>query len=149
MWSSSNTYEIRWFYNRLECIRVDFGIDLAAGFVYFPKKILYPRIEMRCDEIISKGFIEEVKKLKEEGLEKNPSASQSIGYRQCLDFLDSEQSDEEWEHFVREFKKASRRFGKRQFTWFRKEPLFQWIDLNQYGFQKTLELIVQDFEDCS
>ena len=123
--------------------------DFRCWFVYFPKKMLYPRIEMRCDEIISKGFIEEVKKLKEEGLEKNPSASQSIGYRQCLDFLNSEQSDEEWEHFVREFKKASRRFGKRQFTWFRKEPLFQWIDLDQYGFEKTLELIMQDFEDCS
>ena len=120
--------------------------DFRCWFIYFPKEILYPRIEMRCDEIIAKGFIEEVKKLKERGLEKNPSASQSIGYRQCLDFLNTAQSNQDWEHFVLEFKKASRRFAKRQFTWFRKEPLFHWVDLNQHGFQKTLQLILQDFE---
>ncbi len=120
--------------------------DFRCWFIYFPKDILYPRIEMRCDEIIAKGFIEEVKKLKEHGLEANSSASQSIGYRQCLDFLNSAQTNEDWEDFVKEFKKASRRFAKRQFTWFRKEPLFRWVDLHEHGFQKTVELIFQDFK---
>lgn len=120
--------------------------DFRCWFIYFPKEILYPRIEMRCDEIIAKGFIEEVEILKELGLEKNPSASQSIGYRQCLDFLNTSKSNEDWEHFVWEFKKASRRFAKRQFTWFRKEPLFRWVDLSKHGFQKTLELMLQDFK---
>ncbi len=125
------------------------GMNFRCWFIYFPKHILYPRIEMRCDEMIARGFIEEVKRLKKEkGLENNRVAMQSIGYRQCLEFLRSEQKDEDWEKFVWEFKKASRRYAKRQFTWFKKESLFRWIDLDIHGYQKVHELILQDYESC-
>lgn len=120
--------------------------DFRCWFLYFPTEILYPRIEMRCDEMLSQGFIEEVERLKEKGLEDNITAAQAIGYRQCLKFLASEQTDSDWERFVWEFKKASRRYAKRQFTWFRKEPLFRWVDIDIHGYQKVLELILQDYE---
>lgn len=120
--------------------------DFRCFFTYFPKEILFSRIEMRCDEMLIHGFIEEVEELVENGLRENLSASQAIGYRQCLEFLDSPRSDEDWEHFVWEFKKASRRYAKRQFTWFRREPLFRWVDLDVYGYQKALEMILQDYE---
>ena len=124
-------------------------LNFRCWFIYFPKHILYPRIEMRCDEMIARGFIEEVKKLKQEqNLEDNRIAMQAIGYRQCLEFLRSEQKDDDWEKFVWEFKKASRRYAKRQFTWFKKEPLFRWIDLDIHGYQKVHELILQDYESC-
>lgn len=119
--------------------------DFRCWFLYFPTNILYPRIEMRCDEMIAQGFIEEVERLREK-LEKNLTAAQAIGYRQCLKFLDTNRSDGDWEQFVWEFKKASRRYAKRQFTWFRKEPLFRWVDIDIYGYQKALELILQDSE---
>ena len=98
--------------------------DFRCWFTYFPKDILFSRIEMRCDEMMAQGFIEEVEGLLELGLRENSSAAQAIGYRQCIKFIDSPRSDEDWEHFVWEFKKASRRYAKRQFTWFRREPLF-------------------------
>ena len=120
--------------------------DFRCWFIYFPKEILFSRIEMRCDEMLSRGFIEEVEELAEKGLKGNLSAAQAIGYRQCLEFLDSPRSNEDWEHFVWEFKKASRRYAKRQFTWFRREPLFHWVDLDVYGYQKALEMILQDYE---
>ncbi|MBF5059187.1 tRNA (adenosine(37)-N6)-dimethylallyltransferase MiaA [Candidatus Neptunochlamydia vexilliferae] len=120
--------------------------DFRCWFIYFPKEILFSRIEMRCDEMMTQGFIEEVEALENEGLRENLSAAQAIGYRQCLEFLDSPRSDEDWEHFVWEFKKASRRYAKRQFTWFRREPLFRWVDLDVYGYQKALEMILQDYE---
>lgn len=120
--------------------------DFRCWFTYFPKDILFSRIEMRCDEMMAQGFIEEVEGLLELGLRENLSASQAIGYRQCLEFIDSPRSDEDWEHFVWEFKKASRRYAKRQFTWFRREPLFRWVDLDIYGYQKALEMILQDYE---
>ena len=120
--------------------------DFRCWFIYFPKEILFSRIEMRCDEMLSRGFIEEVEQLESMGLRGNLSASQAIGYRQCLEFLDSPRSNEDWEHFVWEFKKASRRYAKRQFTWFRREPLFHWVDLDIHGYQKALEMILQDYE---
>lgn len=120
--------------------------DFRCWFLYFPKEILFSRIEMRCDEIMLQGFIEEVKELLDQGLQENLSAAQAIGYRQCIEFLLSPKSDEDWEHFVWEFKKASRRYAKRQFTWFRREPLFRWVDLDVYGYQKALEIILKDYE---
>ncbi len=120
--------------------------DCRCWFVYFPKSILFPRIEMRCDEMIARGFVSEVEELVREGLESNLSACQAVGYRQCLQFLRSPRQDVDWEQFVWEFKKATRRYAKRQFTWFRKEPVFRWIDLDVYNYQQTLEYIAGDYE---
>lgn len=120
--------------------------DFRCWFIYMPKESLYPRIEMRCDKMISDKFLEEVKRLENEGLSKNPAASQAIGYRQCLDYLHSPQSQEDWDHFVESFKQASRRYAKRQFTWFRKEPLFRWLNIDKMTYEMAAEMIIQDYE---
>ncbi|MCY3975299.1 MAG: tRNA (adenosine(37)-N6)-dimethylallyltransferase MiaA [Simkaniaceae bacterium] len=125
--------------------KVSKEFDFRCWFIYFPKEILYPRIEMRCDEMLSQGFIEEVETLRD-SLRQNGAAAHAIGYRRCLDFLETDRTDEEWEKFVWEFKKDSRRYAKRQFTWFRREPLFRWIDLDVYGYERALDLIVRDYE---
>jgi tRNA dimethylallyltransferase len=120
--------------------------NFRCWFLYMPKEILYRMIESRCDEMIAKGFLNEVKALEKLGLRNNSSASQAIGYRQCLEFLSSPQSQDDWEHFVLSFKQASRRYAKRQFTWFRKEPLFRWLNREDVSFERAAEIILQDFE---
>ncbi len=120
--------------------------DFRCWFVYMPKEALYQRIEMRCDKMIADGFVEEVKRLEKEGLSKNSTASQAIGYRQCLEYLTSPQSQEDWDHFMQAFKQASRRYAKRQFTWFRKEPLFRWLNIENLSMENAAELIIQDYE---
>ncbi len=120
--------------------------DFRLWFIYMPREVLYDKVEKRCDKMLEKGFIEEVKKLEKQGLRNNYTASQAIGYRQCLEYLKTNQSQKEKEKFVIEFKKASRHYVKRQFTWFKKEPQFRWIDLHELGFEKTLEYILQDYE---
>lgn len=120
--------------------------DFRCWFIYYPKERLYSRIEMRCDEMIRRGFLDEVRRLDQEGLRKNPSASQAIGYRQALDYLDGPQTKQDFEHFVAEFKKASRQYAKRQFTWFRREPLFRWLNVDEHPPETIKELILQDFE---
>lgn len=120
--------------------------DFRCWFLHYPKQILYPRIEMRCDEMIQKGLLEEVKALESQGLGKNLTASRAIGYRQCLDYLYSQKTQEDWDRFVDSFKQASRRYAKRQFTWFRKEPLFQWINLAESSLEDSAERIIQDYE---
>lgn len=120
--------------------------DFRCWFLHLPKEILYPRIEMRCDKMIAEGLVDEVRRLEKEGLRQNLSASQAIGYRQCLDFLSSPQSQADWDLFVAAFKQASRRYAKRQFTWFRREPLFRWLDLEKSSPEMAAEMILQDYE---
>lgn len=120
--------------------------DFRCWFLYMPKDELYPAIESRCERMIAEGFVEEVKKLKEQGLCQNSSASQAIGYRQCLNFLNTAQSADDWLQFIENFKHASRRYAKRQMTWFRKEPTFRWLNVHKVGFESTIEMILQDYE---
>ena len=120
--------------------------DFRCWFMYMPKEVLYPRIEMRCDQMLEAGFLEEVKQLEKMGFSKNITASQAIGYRQCLDYLNSEQTPQDWDLFVRSFKQASRRYAKRQFTWFRKEPLFRWFNIDKVPLEVAAEMIIQDYE---
>jgi tRNA dimethylallyltransferase len=120
--------------------------DFKCWFINSPKEILYPLLDERCEKMIADGFIEEVKRLKEHGIENNQSASQAIGYRQCLEFLNTAQSADDWHHFVEVFKQASRRYAKRQFTWFRKEPLFRWLNVHKTGLENAVEMIIQDYE---
>lgn len=120
--------------------------DFRCWFIYYSRERLYSRIEMRCDEMLQKGFLEEVKELDRQGLRGNTSAAQAIGYRQALEFLDSGQTKQDYEDFVTKFKKASRHYAKRQFTWFRKEPLFRWLNIDEYPTERLKELILQDFE---
>jgi tRNA dimethylallyltransferase len=120
--------------------------DFRCWFLYYPRERLYARIEKRCDEMVENGLIEEVKELEKKGLRLNPSASQAIGYRQALDFLSTAQTREDRQDFMQKFKKASRHYAKRQFTWFRKEPLFRWLNIEEHPIERLKELILQDFE---
>ncbi len=120
--------------------------DFRCWFIYMPREVLYPRIEQRCDQMLAAHFLEEVVRLEKEGLGSNPTASQAIGYRQALEFLSSPRSPEDWERFVVEFKQASRRYAKRQFTWFRREPLFRWINVSEIPHETAAEMIIQDYE---
>ncbi len=120
--------------------------DFRCWFLYRPLSELYARIEKRCDEMLEHGLLDEVRQLEKRGLRENTSAAQAIGYRQCLEFLASAQTPQEWQDCVQKFKKASRHYARRQFTWFRKEPLFRWINIHDKGENATAELIAQDFE---
>ncbi|HSX13005.1 MAG TPA: tRNA (adenosine(37)-N6)-dimethylallyltransferase MiaA [Chlamydiales bacterium] len=120
--------------------------DFRCWFLYSTRDTLYSRIEARCEEIIQNGFLDEVRMLDQKGLRKNPSASQAIGYRQALEYLDSPQTTADFEEFKTKFKKATRHFAKRQFTWFRKEPMFRWLDINEYTPDRLKEIILQDYE---
>jgi len=120
--------------------------DFRCWFLHLPKELLYARINQRCDEMIAKGFVDEVKRLEKQGLRLNTSASQAIGYRQCLEYLAKTETKENFDYFVDDFKRASRRYAKRQFTWFKKEPLFRWLDLDTTTTEHAIEHILQDFE---
>lgn len=120
--------------------------DFRCWFLHRPKDKLYERIDKRCDQMLKEGFLDEVKRLEQQGLRQNSSASQAIGYRQALDFLQTTQTTEDYENFVKVFKQATRHYAKRQFTWFRKEPLFQWLDVDLHDHEIVFDMIKKDYE---
>lgn len=114
-------------------------------FFHRERQVLYERINERCEQMLEIGLVEEVVRLMNDGLLENPSAMQAIGYRQTLEFLKSSQSPLDYQLFCEKFKQASRQYAKRQITWFRKQPIFQWIDLDLYDEALVLEKIAEDY----
>jgi tRNA dimethylallyltransferase len=84
------------------------------------------RIEARVDRLWSSGFESEVRNL--EGLREGRTASRALGYQQVLRFLDGEWS---LERAREETARATRRFARRQESWFRRDPRIRWLDLGQ------------------
>ncbi len=120
--------------------------DFRCWFLHRPKEKLYHRIEKRCEKMIHDGLVDEVKYLLGEGIEQNPSAAQAIGYRQTIDFINSSQTKEDFNHYLSTFKQASRNYAKRQLTWFRKEMNYKWLDLDLHDHEVVLDIIKQDYE---
>jgi tRNA dimethylallyltransferase len=83
------------------------------------------RIDLRTDRMIAEGFVEEVRRLLDMGYGESLKAMQSLGYRQMVSFLAGRQSLEE---AVRLIKRDTRRYAKRQMTWFGADRDVVWID---------------------
>ncbi|MFI5343511.1 MAG: tRNA (adenosine(37)-N6)-dimethylallyltransferase MiaA [Chlamydiales bacterium] len=122
------------------------NFDFHCWFLHRPKPKLYERIDERCERMLANGLVKEVETLVGMGLRENHSASQAIGYRQVLDFLTTSGTDEEYHLFVKKFKQATRNYAKRQYTWFRKEPLFRWLDVDMHDPEIVFDMIIKDFE---
>lgn len=120
--------------------------DFRCWFLHRPKEKLYERIDRRCEKMLKDEFLDEVKRLEQQGLRGNHSAAQAIGYRQALDFLTTQQTPNDYDDFVKAFKQATRHYAKRQFTWFRKEPLFRWLDVDMHDPEVVFDIIKKDYE---
>ncbi|HET8859003.1 tRNA (adenosine(37)-N6)-dimethylallyltransferase MiaA [Marivirga sp.] len=86
-----------------------------------PREELYDRINLRMDQMIAEGLFEEAKKLYPF---KNLNALQTVGYSEIFGFLDGKYDREE---AVRLLKRNSRRYAKRQMTWFKRDSEFEWF----------------------
>jgi len=86
------------------------------------REIMYERINRRVDLMIHEGLLEEVKKLHPN---KNLNALQTVGYRELFDYLDGKTK---LDFAIEEIKKNTRRFAKRQLTWFKRTENVKWFD---------------------
>lgn len=91
----------------------------------FERSILYDRINRRVDEMIKKGLVEEVENLIKIGVTIDCTSMQGIGYKEILMYLDGLIS---FDSAVEMIKQASRRYAKRQLTWFRANKKINWIN---------------------
>jgi len=90
---------------------------------------LYERVNARVDEMIRQGFVGEVERLLAAGHERHLMRIKSLGYREMVAYLHGEQSLEE---AVELMKRNTRRYAKRQLTWFRGDPRVRWLDALTY-----------------
>ncbi|RUA31053.1 MAG: tRNA (adenosine(37)-N6)-dimethylallyltransferase MiaA, partial [Bacteroidetes bacterium] len=88
---------------------------------------LYDRINLRMDQMISEGLFEEAEKLYQY---RNLNALQTVGYSEIFGFLNGEYDREE---AIRLLKRNSRRYAKRQMTWFKRDPEFVWFSAEDKG----------------
>ncbi|AJA48024.1 tRNA dimethylallyltransferase [Clostridium pasteurianum DSM 525 = ATCC 6013] len=103
---------------------------------------LYDRINKRVDNMIEKGLIEEVIKLKNMGYNSNMQSMKGIGYKEILFYLDNQISLEE---AIEMIKKGSRNYAKRQLTWFRKDKRVNWINKDKFNSEEEIvEFIIKD-----
>ncbi len=90
-----------------------------------PRELLYERINLRVDAMVDEGLFEEAKALMDMGLNRDMQSMQGIGYKEAFDCLNGDISKEEC---VEEIKRATRRYAKRQLTWFRRDARYRWIN---------------------
>lgn len=88
------------------------------------REALYERVHARTEEMLSRGWVEEVRELIESGLPESAKAFDFIGYRELRRVLQGEMALEEARAAIQQ---ATRRYAKRQMTWFRREPGVQWL----------------------
>ena len=97
---------------------------------------IYDRINLRVDHMLKNGLLEEAKKLH---AHKQLNALQTVGYRELFSFFEGEFTQE---FAVSEIKKNSRRFAKRQLTWFKRDKDTLWFD-SQTGIEKIITAITE------
>lgn len=106
----------------------------AAYFVLNDERSrLYERIDLRVEQMLKEGLIEEVQALKDRGYTRDMVSMQGLGYKEILAYLEGEISLEEAVYIL---KRDTRHFAKRQLTWFKREREVIWVNKPDFQYQK-------------
>ncbi|MBU8911032.1 MAG: tRNA (adenosine(37)-N6)-dimethylallyltransferase MiaA [Desulfobacterales bacterium] len=103
--------------------------------LYMDRKKLYDRINKRVDIMLNQGLLNEVTTLAENGYSFGLKSMQSIGYKHMAMFMNNEV---DWTEAVRLLKRDTRRYAKRQFTWFGRDKDITWFMPSQFNLAEKL-----------
>lgn len=107
------------------------------------RSTLYERIDRRCDLMIEEGLLNEVEELETMGYSSSLNALNTVGYAEVFSFRRGEVSFDE---MIRLFKQNSRRYAKRQMTWFRRDSRIRWVKMDESkGPAEVAQSISLDF----
>ena len=112
--------------------------DFRLLFLVRSRPELYARIEQRVDQMIEQGLEYEVKMLMLKGYTRDLVSMQALGYSHFIDYFSNKASLDET---VELLKRDTKRYAKRQFTWFRREPDARWVDIT--GLENAVEIAAQ------
>ncbi|WP_208592632.1 tRNA (adenosine(37)-N6)-dimethylallyltransferase MiaA [Gracilibacillus suaedae] len=122
--------------------QVESRYDFRIVGLEMDRSLLYERINQRVDQMVEEGLIDEVKRLYQAGLE-NSQAMRGIGYKEILPYIRGEQSLEE---AIDTLKRNSRRFAKRQYTWFKNKMPVDWYSITVETKNQVFQNILADLE---
>lgn len=106
----------------------------AAYFVLNDERAhLYERINLRVDQMIDEGLVDEVKALRDKGYTRDMVSMQGLGYKEVLAYLDGEYT---MDTAVEIIKRDTRHFAKRQITWFKREKDVIWLDKKAFDYDE-------------
>lgn len=106
---------------------------------------LYRKIEERVDKMIQMGLVEETRDLLKSGCKPGMTSMQALGYKEIILYLKGELSFKEAVNMI---KKNTKRFAKRQLSWFKRDPNIYWYNLsytNLYKVEKDIERKMQEY----
>lgn len=103
------------------------NFDFIKYGLMWPRDILYKNIEARVDEMISAGLVDEVKNILSMGFPESLNALNTVGYKEIISYLKNEIP---LERAVELIKRNTRRYSKRQLTWFRNDAEMNWIEVS-------------------
>lgn len=115
--------------------------DYKVFAINMDREILYDRINKRVDIMIQKGLIEEVKQIYNK-YKMFPTAMQALGYKEVVEYLEDKITKEE---MIEKIKQESRRYAKRQLTWFRKNKQTIWLD-GQESIENNINRILEEIK---
>ncbi len=101
---------------------------------------LYDRINKRVDILIQKGLLDEIKMLMQMGLTKDNISMKGIGYKELIGYLDGEY---DLEHAIWLIKRNTRRYAKRQLTWFKRYDDMEWFNLSNQDEEEIIAWVAQ------
>lgn len=99
---------------------------------------LYERIDARVDSMIAAGLVDEVRALLDAGFREALTARQAIGYKELVPVVEHDAS---LASAVSAVKQATRRYAKRQLTWFRADPRLHWMDADALDVSRVVDLV--------
>jgi len=100
---------------------ITFGLE-------WERDLVYERIDRRVEEMVKEGLVREVKGLLAKGYSKGLNSLQGLGYRQAIEFLEGKHDLEKMKYLI---KRDTRRYAKRQLTWWRKDGRIHWIKMDE------------------
>ncbi|PAV30080.1 tRNA (adenosine(37)-N6)-dimethylallyltransferase MiaA [Virgibacillus profundi] len=104
------------------------------------RELLYDRINKRIDSMLDDGLLDEVKQMYQAGYG-NKQSMKAIGYKEFIPYLDGEQSIE---NSIEILKRNSRRYAKRQYTWFRNKMDITWYTITPDSMNERFGIILED-----
>ncbi len=110
--------------------------DAAHIGLAMQRAVLYARIDARVDAMLEAGLLEEVESLLELGFHDALTASQAIGYKEFVPVITS---GTDLTEAIDAVKRATRRYAKRQLSWFKADPRIRWIDVTDLSPARALE----------
>ena len=132
------------FLNRKESIKDKNKLLYDVEFIGLTtnRDILYDRINKRVDIMIKDGLISEVKNLYDKNI-RSKAIMTGIGYKELYEYFDNKIS---LESAIELIKSRSRKYAKRQYTWFNNQMDVKWFDVNFEEFNKTINEVLEYIE---